>query len=152
MKTLARESDVQELLQRIKKVRPDSPRRWGRMSAPQMICHLTDSFRMATGDKAVTGAPTLRDRTIIKWIALHFPIAWPEGTIRTVPEVDQEVGGTPPSDFARDVAALEAHLRDFAARRGVKWPPHPIFGPLSDSQWMRWGYLHVDHHLRQFGA
>jgi hypothetical protein len=30
--------------------------------------------------------------------------------------------------------------------------PHPIFGPLSYPQWMRWGYLHCDHHLRQFGA
>ena len=152
MKTLARESDVQELLQRIERVRPHSPRRWGRMSAPQMICHLTDSFRMATGDRAVTGAPTLRDRTIIKWIALHLPIAWPESRIRTVPEVDQEVGGTPPSDFARDVAELEARLREFGARRDAQYPPHPIFGPLSESQWMRWGYLHVDHHLRQFGV
>ena len=29
---------------------------------------------------------------------------------------------------------------------------HPIFGPLTTSQWMRWGYLHVYHHLRQFGV
>jgi hypothetical protein len=151
MKTLARESDVQELLHRIKNVRPDSPRKWGRMSAPQMICHLADSFRMATGEKAVTASPALRDRTIIKWIALHLPLAWPEGTIRTVPEVDQEVGGTAPTEFARDVAELETRLRAFAGRRGATSPPHPIFGRLSESQWLRWGYLHVDHHLRQFG-
>jgi hypothetical protein len=29
---------------------------------------------------------------------------------------------------------------------------HPIFGELTDSERMRWGYLHMDHHLRQFGA
>ena len=152
MKTLAREADVQELLQRIKNVRPDSARRWGRMSASQMICHLTDAFRMATGEKAVTGTPTFRDRTIIKWIALHLPLAWPEGTIRTVPEVDQEIGGTTPIEFARDVAELEARLRAFAVRRGAQRPPHPIFGQLSEWQWLRWGYLHVDHHLRQFNC
>jgi hypothetical protein len=28
---------------------------------------------------------------------------------------------------------------------------HPIFGPMSAAAWMRWGYLHADHHLRQFG-
>jgi hypothetical protein len=151
MKTLARESDVQELLQRIKNLRPDSARRWGRMSASQMICHLSDAFRMASGEKAVTGTPTLRDRTIIKWIALHLPLAWPEGTIRTVPEVDQEIGGTTPTEFARDIADLETRLRAFAARRAAPRPSHPIFGHLSESQWLRWGYLHVDHHLRQFG-
>jgi Protein of unknown function (DUF1569) len=106
---------------------------------------------MASGEKAVTGSPTLRDRTIIKWIALHLPLAWPEGAIRTVPEVDQEVGGTAPTEFARDVAELETRLRSFAMRRGAEWPTHPIFGRLSEPQWLRWGYLHVDHHLRQFG-
>ena len=104
-----------------------------------MICHLSDAFRMATGEKAVTGTPTLRDRTIIKWIALHLPLAWPEGSIRTVPEVDQEIGGTTPTEFERDVADLETRLRAFAARRGVQSPPHPIFGRLSVSQWLRWG-------------
>jgi hypothetical protein len=151
MKTLALERDVDELLRRIGQVRPDSPRKWGRMSAHQMICHLTDAFRMATGEKAVTGSPTLRDRTLIKWIALHLPLAWPEGTIRTVPEVDQEVGGTAPTEFARDVAELETRLRSFTTRRGAERPTHPIFGRLSEPQWLRWGYLHVDHHLRQFG-
>ena len=151
MKTLALQRDVDELLRRIGQVRPDSPRKWGRMSSHQMICHLTDAFRMATGEKTVTGTPTFAGRTAVKWIALHLPIAWPEGRIQTVPECDQEIGGTAPAEFARDIAALEAHLRSFAVRRGAEWPPHPIFGRLSESQWLRWGYLHVDHHLRQFG-
>ena len=34
----------------------------------------------------------------------------------------------------------------------VDWPAHPIFGPMTLRAWMRWGYLHVDHHLRQFSA
>jgi hypothetical protein len=29
---------------------------------------------------------------------------------------------------------------------------HPIFGALSARDWLRWGYLHADHHLRQFGV
>lgn len=28
---------------------------------------------------------------------------------------------------------------------------HPIFGRLSRAAWLRWAYLHMDHHLRQFG-
>jgi Protein of unknown function (DUF1569) len=28
---------------------------------------------------------------------------------------------------------------------------HPLFGRMSASSWMRWAYLHADHHLRQFG-
>jgi hypothetical protein len=29
---------------------------------------------------------------------------------------------------------------------------HPIFGAMSERAWLRWGYLHMDHHLRQFGV
>ena len=26
-----------------------------------------------------------------------------------------------------------------------------LWGKMSARDWMRWGYLHADHHLRQFG-
>ena len=37
-------------------------------------------------------------------------------------------------------------------RGGAPWPRHPIFGRMSQRAWLRWAYLHMDHHLRQFGA
>jgi hypothetical protein len=27
---------------------------------------------------------------------------------------------------------------------------HPMLGPMTRAQWMRWAYMHTDHHLRQF--
>jgi len=27
-----------------------------------------------------------------------------------------------------------------------------MFPEMNEREWMRWGYLHADHHLRQFGA
>lgn len=29
---------------------------------------------------------------------------------------------------------------------------HPIFGPMTDEEWGRLHYMHLDHHLRQFGV
>jgi hypothetical protein len=133
-------------------VRPDSPRRWGRMSAHQMICHLSDAFLAVRGQKPVSDASGLLQRTVVKWIALYAPIRWPVG-ILTRPEIDQELGGTRPTDFAADVAQLEALVELVTARTAASaWLPHPIFGPLSEAAWLRWAYLHMDHHLRQFGA
>ena len=54
MKTLARERDQAEIFARLRQVRPDSVRRWGRMSVHQMVCHLADAHRMALGQKAAT--------------------------------------------------------------------------------------------------
>jgi hypothetical protein len=43
MKTLARERDRDEILRRLTTLDPQRAARWGRMSAHQMVCHLTDS-------------------------------------------------------------------------------------------------------------
>jgi hypothetical protein len=151
MNSLARERDRDELLHRLRALRPDSARRWGRMSAHQMVCHLNDSFRMASGEKTVKRTPSLHERTVIKWIAIYLPLRWPR-SVMTAPEVDQEIGGTCPGDFAADLAELEARVKSVAARRAASWPLHPIFGRMSEVEWLRWSYLHVDHHLRQFGV
>jgi Protein of unknown function (DUF1569) len=152
VKTLARQRDKDEVLRRLRNLRLGNTRRWGRMSAHQMVCHLSDSFRMAMGRKAVSPASGLLQRTIVKWFALHLPLSWPAG-IPTRPELDQEVGGTTPAVFAADVAELEALVELVTApSRSFAWQPHPTFGVLTDTAWLRWGYRHMDHHLRQFGA
>ena len=121
------------------------------MSAHQMVCHLSDSFRMALGQKPVCDATGWRQRTIVKWIVLYVPVPWPAG-IRTRPELDQERDGTMPGDFAADIAELEALLDRVATQKErVDGRSHPIFGSMSAAGWLRWAYLHTDHHLRQFG-
>jgi hypothetical protein len=122
------------------------------MSAHQMICHLCDSCRMATGEKLASEASGIVQRTVVKWIALYAPLRWPPG-IPTRPEVDQQFAGTRPVEFAADVAELEALLEFMTTReKSFDWPVHPIFGRMSQAAWLRWAYLHTDHHLRQFGA
>jgi hypothetical protein len=49
-------------------------------------------------------------------------------------------------DREEAIAAMSAFVQLEQARAD-----HAFFGPMSYSEWMRWGYLHTDHHLRQFG-
>ena len=121
------------------------------MSAHQMVCHLSDSFRLVTHEKDASASTGLLQSTVVKWIALYVPLAWPAG-VPTRPEMDQECGGTRPGDFDTDLAELETLIETVTTRAsGYDWPAHPIFGRMSEAAWLRWAYLHVDHHLRQFG-
>ena len=152
MKTLARERCKAEIVRRLRTVGPESARRWGRMSAHQMVCHLSDSCRMMIGRKPVSDANGRLPRTLVKWIALYAPLRWPAG-ILTRPEIDQECAGTRPVDYAVDVAELEALLDLITTReKTFDGRVHPVFGTMSYGAWLRWAYLHMDHHLRQFGA
>jgi DinB superfamily len=153
MKSLARAEHAAEILTRLAELRPDSTRRWGRMTVHQMVCHVGDAYRMVTREKDVVEISSPMQRTLVKWVALYAPMPWPRGRISTVPELDQLTGGTAPEDFAADVARARVLVERMAREAGtVAWPRHPYFGPMSVADWLRWGYLHADHHLRQFGA
>ena len=152
MKLLNDPNCKQEILERLQRVRPDSPRRWGKMNAAQMICHLSDSFLGVMGEKPAEIAPGYPVRKLVKFVALYVPLPWPKG-VPTRPEFDQEIGGTPPADFAGDLRQLQMLIERYTERpRKFQFPPHPIFLKMSEWEWMRWGYAHMDHHLRQFGA
>jgi hypothetical protein len=152
MKSFLNPTDKKEIFERLSNVRSDSRRRWGRMTSHQMICHLSDSFKFTFGEKDNSSASNLFTRTVVKWIALYAPLPWPRG-VKTRPEMDQETGGTPPDDFEPDRRQLVALIERFIApAKDVEFPPHPLFGDMSEAEWMRWGYLHCDHHLRQFGV
>ena len=141
----------QQILQRIATLRPETRPMWGKMTAPQMLCHLSDSFRVAMGEKPVSRVSNVLQQTLVKWAALYLPLPWPRG-VSTRPEVEQGVGGTPPAEFRRDRAELIRVIERFAdPNRRFEWHPHPLFGSMCERQWLRWGYLHADHHLRQFG-
>jgi len=152
MKSLARQHDAAELLRRLRRVRPESPRRWGRMSAHQMVCHVGDAFRVATGEKHARDRTTWTSRTLIRWIVLYAPLRWPGG-IHTTPEVDQEAGGTRPGAFAEDVANVEGLVEIVTSGSiDIAQQPHPLFGRLSRAACLRRGYPHMGLNARQYGA
>ncbi len=151
MRSLANEIDRQEVLQRLSKLTANATRRWGRMNPHQMICHLNDSFKVATGEKVAGSSSNFFTRSIVKWVGLYAPLPWPKG-VPTRPEMDQQSGGTPPLEWDKDLYALDLMVRRFSHEpRDFAWQPHPLFGTMPTSAWLRFGYLHLDHHLRQFG-
>src|SRR5687767_10514170 len=110
------------------------------MSPHQAVCHLSDSFRAVIGRRPVKLRISLLQRTVVKWVALYLPLRWPAG-VPTMPELDQLCGGTSPVEFAADVRELEALLQLVTAEpKGFEWQQHPIFGRMSDAEWLRWGY------------
>ena len=121
------------------------------MTAPEVVCHLSDSFRAMLGERVV--AESFRwssaRRRLVRFVALNTPLPWPKG-VATLPEVNPHRGGTRPTAFESDRAELLALLHRFVAPE-TRYVAHPMFGAMTRSEWMLWTFRHVDHHLRQFG-
>jgi hypothetical protein len=152
MKTLANPKDKAEIARRLQSIEPTSPSRWGKMSARQMICHLSDVFRSSMGEREASRASNWIPRLPMRWTALWLPFPWPHGFPARA-EWDQTKGGTAPTQFEADLAELHRLFDRFTQQpRAFEWREHAIFGHMSDAEWQRLGYRHMDHHLRQFGA
>ena len=106
--------------------------------------------RFAATTKALNAAQVLLTEAEEQWLALEMPLQWSKG-FPTRPEMEQGKGGSIPLDFQQDLRSLLSTLDRFCDALPRPCVPHPIFREMTPGDWMRWGYLHADHHLRQFG-
>jgi hypothetical protein len=120
------------------------------MTSHQAVCHLNDWLKGVLGIRVIPQLETTLPIRVLRFIAFSTPLPWPRG-FRTAPEQDQEKHGTRPGDFSVDVAELQTLIDQFVERRG-RDIQHYRWGRMSVSMWGRYGYRHVDHHLRQFGV
>jgi hypothetical protein len=136
------------LLDRLERLRPESQRRWGKMTPNQMMCHLEDSLRCATGITPAHQRKTVMSNRILRWIIIYL-LPWPKGKAQTV----KEMLVTQPGEFEADRGRLKAMLEQAGSRgAGATWAAHPAFGDLSGRDYGALIYRHFEHHLRQFGV
>jgi hypothetical protein len=147
MKSVFNGPDHRSLQDRVQRLKPDRKPQWGTMSAAQMVAHLCDSLRMASGELEVAPKKLPLRYSPLKELVLYIlPI--PKGA-PTAPELISRK----PRDWTEEVADLRDQLNGIVQRGGEALSPeHPAFGSLSTRQWGVLIYRHMDHHLRQFGV
>ena len=138
----------EDLCRRITGLTVDAKPKWGKFTAAQMVAHLNDAMRMATGELQVQPKKLPIRYFPLKQVILYM-LPFPQGA-PTAPEL-----------LARcDTADLKTEQAEFAilAERaaaksgGDRWPDHPAFGPLSHAAWGKLIRKHTEHHLKQFGV
>jgi DinB family protein len=147
MATVAHPHALATLMARLERLEPGAPRRWGTMTAGEMLCHLGDANTGVLDPRE--GRRKRRPRPIVKWLALVSPLPWPHGLV-TPKVVDPKAGGTRPGMFDSDRTRAIDSLRSIATATAMS-PAHSILGPMTVRDWQRWAWKHTDHHLRQFG-
>jgi hypothetical protein len=147
MGTLRKQVDRRALAERLARVRPDTRAEWGTMDAPRMLCHLADALDAASGRLAVPRRGPAAFR--------HFPLKHLAIYVVPMPKTAKappELLAAEPGDFEGNRQRILQGMEE-AARRGTSsGPEHFLLGPLTEKQWNRLHWKHIDHHLRQFGC
>jgi hypothetical protein len=118
------------------------------MTVVQMVRHVGQSYEVALGERTVgpiKGLPPV----VMKLAALRSGFRWPQN-VETTPELKRAMGEETEGGFVELVGAAVSKMEALASGSRCA-DGHPMFGRMTAEDWMRWGYLHADHHLRQFG-
>ena len=135
----------------LKKLTPDTPRKWGLMSPQQMVEHLTDYVRVATG-KNPASLMTSEEHLPAYKRFLEGDKQFRENTKNPLNTGDPNPVRTKDLQSAIDeyLNEMKEFYATFEKQPGLK-TIHPSFGRLDASDWMRMQYKHLRHHARQFG-
>lgn len=152
MKNILNLNDKKLIIDRVSTLTPDSKRIWGKMNTNQMICHCADQIKLAEGKIDIKFVGNFFLTKIMKNLIL-IGLPAPKGKVKTYRELDQLENGTKPTAFENDIKLLVDAINnfdfEFPSNKNVL---HPSFGNMSKKEWARLIYVHLDHHLRQFGA
>jgi len=148
MKSLASADVVSETRERMLRVCAEDRALWGQMTATQMVRHLSFACEVPLGER--TAEPVMVPMPkLLKFMALRSGLEWGKN-LKTPKELVRALDEACLAEFDELVAVAVGKLETLAGgARCVE--NHPFFGPMTAGDWMRWGYLHADHHLRQFG-
>lgn len=144
------QSDYSAIVQRLSKLNPRSPRKWGAMNINQMIVHCGIQLKLGMGliqQSEYEGSAIMR--TVIgRWLFLYV-IPWSKGlptpskmNILTMKPIVEEF-----ESERKDLIDLLYQVQSCTALR-----PHPFFGEMNRQDWGRLIWKHLDHHLKQFGG
>jgi hypothetical protein len=134
------------LVARLNALDPSSPRKWGAMSADQMLWHVNQFLAAALGEGTLPAHKPPLPAPLMRLMVLYMP--WP----KSAPTNPGAVAGET-HDFEAEKARCRTLIERFAAKpmEGA-WPADPSFGQSTGTFASKLQAKHLDHHFRQFGA
>ncbi|MDQ1450551.1 MAG: hypothetical protein QOK38_417 [Acidobacteriaceae bacterium] len=150
MKSLFEASTLEEVAERMARLRSESERLWGKMTAAQMLAHCAATMEMAVG---LTFPPRRFVGRLVGPLAKKAVVTEGKPFHRNSPS-DKSLIIREDRDFDRERQRLLGLLERFAAGgpAGCTKHPHSFFGRLTPAEWAALMYHHLDHHLQQFGV
>lgn len=141
---------IAELDSRIRSLRPDAERQWGKMTLPQAVAHMAIGFESALGDVEIKRLFLGR---LIGGFVKRMVVNDDKPLQRNSPTAPEFIIANTP-DLERERTRLLAGLHRFSdgGPKVCTTNPHGFFGPMTPDEWAVLLYKHTDHHLRQFSA
>lgn len=138
------------IIERIKKLSPETQAQWGKMSVDQMLAHCNVTYEMAYENMHK------KPNAFLKFILKSFV---KKAVVTEMPY--KQNGQTAPQFLitgTKDFEKEKQRLIDYITKTQALGENHfdgkesHSFGKLNSKEWNNMFYKHLDHHLTQFGV
>jgi hypothetical protein len=150
MKSIFNKEDNLALQARIQALQPNRNALWGKMNVSQMLSHCQAPMEMAFGKL------TLQSNFFMRIVGKIFKnkILNGQGFKKHSPTVKEFIRNDKNTDFEKNKMILLESLSHFlaAGELAIVNKKHPFFGTMSTEEWDKLQYMHLNHHLKQFGV
>lgn len=140
-----------DFIAKLKTLAPDTPTKWGKMNAQQMVEHVSGFFKVSTNQ--VKFPLVTPEKHLPKFKAfLLSDAAFRENT--KAPVLPEEPLPLVHSTLQEASDELDEQINLFVEKFSsgeIVSSQHPVFGDLNFEEWVLLHYKHVTHHAKQFG-
>lgn len=141
-------SSLEDILPLLNKLEEDVQPNWGTLTPQEMVEHLTDTLKIASGEiKQKLHIPEEKinsmqrfletDKEMVKNIEVPFA---PKDRILRYENISDAI-----DEFVEQWIAFEEHFEDLNTTE-----LHPFYGQLNFDQWKKLNSKHLTHHFKQF--
>lgn len=149
MANIFNKQENDKLLTRLNSLTSNARGQWGKMTVAQMVLHCQKPLDVAEGRLQINrGIAAMLFGRMAKISFLKS-----DGFDKNLPtSAEFKIQGEP--DFETEKAKLAEMIKRFgdSGASVIVNKKHPFFGTMTEDEWGILQYLHLDHHLQQFGV
>jgi hypothetical protein len=146
MKSVFEKNNYDELRNRLQKLTPGTTHLWGKMDVAQMLHHMNLAMEAPLGKIQTKGRP-------IFFMRIFKSVLYSDKPFKKGDPTPKDFKITETYSFDTEKQKCISNLDEVYTRNiNGNYLPHVFFGRLTDEQWGKHFYKHLDHHLRQFGG
>jgi hypothetical protein len=150
MKKIFNTQDSNSIIERIKKLSPETQPQWGKMNASQMLAHCNVAFIMAYENSIPK--PNWLTRKLLTWFVKDSVVS--EKPYKRNGQTAPAFVITTDKSFEEEQSKLIAYIQKTQALGAAYFEGREShsFDKLTSTQWNNMFSKHLDHHLTQFGV
>ncbi|MFD2200151.1 DUF1569 domain-containing protein [Shivajiella indica] len=148
-KTILNPLVVREILERADQLQPQSQALWGKMNVTEMLSHCNLAHQSILKAPKASVKATFKQK-LAKLYFFYYKKEFPR--YAKGPEKFDMRGKVDALLFEEEKSKFFHIVKKFSNLESQMEAVHPRLGPLNHKYWGKFVWMHLDHHLRQFGV